>query len=174
MADAADLERRKQRMPRILFLMLLQRNRKEVVSPDIARAGGAFTIIPVSDLERWYAWGIGPLGHELKPLPGYNLQGFVRHSPVWAKLQTFDYYWGSAELGYERENDLTREQVTERLGWGDVDDNVVGLIFDRLGSDGVYDVQNWSFMTAENLLEISTKGEEVGSDRYPPTIDARL
>jgi hypothetical protein len=173
MADAADLERRKQRMPRILFLMLLQRNGEEVVSPDIARAGGAFRIL-VSGLERWYAWGIGSLGHELKPLPGYNLQGFVRHSPVWAKMQTFDYYWGSAELGYERENDLSREQVTERLGWGDVDDNVVGLIFDRLGSDGVYDVQNWSFMTAENLLEISTKGEEVGSDRYPPTIDARL
>lgn len=153
--------------------MLLQRNGKEVVSPDIAKAGGAFSIL-VSGFERWYAWGIGSLGHELKPLLGYNLQGFVRHSPVWAKMQTFDYYWGSAELGYERENDLTREQVTERLGWGDVDDDIVGPIFDRLGSDGVFDVQNWSFMTAENLLEISTKGDEVGSVRYPPTIDVRV
>jgi hypothetical protein len=75
-------------------------------------------------------------------------------------------------LGYVRESDLTREQVTERLGWGDVDDNVVGPIFDRLGTDGVYDLQNWSFMTAEKLLEISTKGDEVGSHQYPPTIDA--
>jgi hypothetical protein len=94
MADAADLEQesaidlemRKQRMPRILFLMLLQRNPNEVVSPDIARAGGAFTI-PVSGVERWYSWGIGRLGHELKPLPGYNLQGFVRHS---TEMPTFD------------------------------------------------------------------------------------
>lgn len=76
---------------------------------------------------------------------------------MWAKVQKFDYYRGSAELGYEGEGALTREQVTQKLEWSDLDDIVAGPIFDRLGSDGIYESPDWSYTTAQGLSEMRSK-----------------
>jgi hypothetical protein len=100
--------------------------------------------MPVYGFLRWYAWGKGQVGHDLKPQPGFNVKGSVRHSSGRVNAQTFYYREGTTEEGYAWKGELTWEHVTDELGWSDLDDAITGPIFDRLRGNIGYEGQNWS------------------------------